>query len=155
MTPKNIQLLQKLLKEVENQIPNREQSKPAVSAGSVGWHLDHLMLTIGLTLSKMAESSPESYQREYGFWRSVCLGFRWLPRGRAKAPKIVTPVSLKDARALEEQLSHIREQLQKAASLHPKQFMQHPFFGKLKRDTAFRFLEIHTRHHLKIIAEIQ
>ncbi len=154
MTPKNIQGLQRLLLEVEKQIPGFDRSRPGVSAGSIGWHLDHLMLTVELTLLKMTESSPEAYRREYGFWRAVCIGLGWLPRGRAKAPKIVTPVSLKEASALEEQLSQVREQLQKAALLHPKQYMQHPFFGKLKRDTAFRFLEIHTRHHLQIIKEI-
>ena len=155
MTPKNIRGLEKLLNEAEKSISDFARHQPEVSAGTVGWHIDHLLLTMALTLKNMSTSSPQDYRKEYNFWRTVCLGFRWLPRGKVKAPKVVTPVSIKEEKQLMEQLENIRQAVREAVSLHPLQFMKHPFFGKLKRDTAFRFLEIHTRHHLKIIEHIR
>ncbi len=44
--------------------------------------------------------------------------------------------------------------LRKAVETEPDSWWQHFVFGVMKRDAALRFIEIHNKHHLKIIADI-
>jgi hypothetical protein len=141
--------------ELEKYIHDASLQNDDVSNASIGWHIDHCLMVIGLTLANIPASNPDQYKWSFNFWRMVCLSTKRFPRGKAKAPKVVVPLSLKTDAELNQQLAESRKELESSADLHPKQFMKHPYFGLLDREATFRFLEVHTLHHLKIIEEIK
>jgi len=52
------------------------------------------------------------------------------------------------------QLEHAKQALKIIDSLPNKVYFKHPYFGHLNKPKSIRFLAIHTRHHLKIMAKI-
>lgn len=127
-------------------------SAPEVSGGSVEWHLSHVLLVAKLMLQKLNSSDPAQYNPDINLNRSWYLFTGSLPRGKAKAPKSVDPITFDEPPSSEKLLAEVEELLKQ--EVHPKQYVKHPYFGILKRNLTYRFLSIHTKHHLKIVNEI-
>jgi Protein of unknown function (DUF1569) len=145
--------LQQLLLVVEEKIQHHEKINVSVSASSVGWQIEHILLTIKIILDGLKKSKPDEYEWKFKLPRLIVFTLKKIPRGRAKAPAIVRPEKYDEA-TIRHHLQKIKDTLQNTEELHAKQFINHPFFGHLRMKKTITFLEIHTMHHLKIIDDI-
>ena len=57
---KQVKKLEALLNELENKIPDYEYGDPAISKGSVGWHIEHSLLTLNLVIDVLKKIKPRS-----------------------------------------------------------------------------------------------
>ena len=82
----------------------------------------------------------------------------WIPRGRANAPEISLPEAA-DVEDLSERLSGLRglaERIEpRLSEIHAiRATRDHPILGHFTPSQWLRFLEIHHRHHDKIVRDI-
>jgi hypothetical protein len=82
------------------------------------------------------------------------LATKKIPRGKAKAPKVVVPKEGVTIANLEQHLAKARDAIKALEFVSKNHFFKHPYFGNLKKKQTILFLEIHTQHHLKIILDI-
>lgn len=146
--------LNELVSELESKIPFCHTSNTKVSAGSVGWHTEHCLLTLNGVINTLKQSNPKDYKWTFNLIRIIVLTTKKIPRGRAKSPKIVRPDSSIDKTQLEIHLSKTRNTLKVLKLLSKDNYFEHPYFGNLKLQQTKNFLEIHTHHHLEIIRDI-
>lgn len=147
-------LLNSLLDELETKIDFGEVTKPEVSKSNVAWHIEHCLLTINGITHHLAQSDPKNYSWGFNFLRTIIFFRKKIPRGRAKAPKVVQPKENITKESLKEHLLLSRLSIQKLANLPKNHYFKHPYFGNLKVEQTICFLEIHTQHHLTIIEDI-
>ncbi len=146
--------LKYLLQELENNIGQFEVLNTHVSSSSVGWHIEHVLLTTNLIIKGIERSDPEAYKAKYNFAKFYVFALNKIPRGRAKAPTAVRPTKILNEDSLREHFETTYTSLQKLDVLHKNNFFEHPYFGKINLKPARKFLCIHTNHHLKIINDI-
>jgi hypothetical protein len=146
--------LETLLQQLEQSIARHETLNQAVSQASVGWHIEHTLLTLNGIQQVLAASDPARYRWRFSLGRLVFFTFKRIPRGRAKSPEVVLPKGPISAETLTAHLARTRAMLPRLAALPAGSYFHHPYFGNLRRDQALQFLEIHTRHHVAIIADI-
>jgi hypothetical protein len=147
--------LLKAIDELESYVSKLALSNEAVSKSTIGWQIAHSLKVIYGVSKTVAKSNPKEYKWQFNFTRLVIFTSGKIPRGKAKAPKTVRPETDKITEEnLLEFIQKSRKTIETAINSDPKAFVEHPFFGLLKRDKAMRFLEIHTEHHLKIIRDI-
>ena len=142
------------LVSIESYLEHGDHMNTEVSQASVAWHLDHILLVINGIYERMHSSNVMDYERTFSFSRSLVFTTNQIPRGRAESPKSVWP---KENISLDSIRNHIKlaqETISKFSSLEENAFFEHPYFGKLNRKQAKKFLKIHTNHHLKIIKDI-
>lgn len=150
----SINRLQKIIKQLEELLPVCNQLNANVSAATVGWHIEHALLTIDVIIQALQKSNPADFKKKFNLIKWIVLTTKTIPRGRAKSPEVVVPKSLSTTESL---LSHILKTLENSkvlTSLHHQQFFSHPYFGDIRLQQAIKFLEVHTHHHLKIAKEI-
>jgi hypothetical protein len=132
-----------------------------VSAWSVADHLDHLALS-NLTMVRVIEDALAEDATAAGgltvVGRLVMLT-GWIPRGRGKAPEFALP-EVKSGDELRSRVSDAREAVLGLAERLPQiersdGRRNHFAFGDLTPSQWLRVIEIHTRHHLKIIDAIE
>ena len=83
--------LLKLIKQMEMNIPNYAIQQKAISAANVGWHIDHSLLVFVRIITAMETSDPALYKSSFNLKKLLVYTLNKIPRGRAKAPKIVQP----------------------------------------------------------------
>jgi len=135
---------------------------PAVSGWSAEQHLAHVALANELVLRNLAslaagkgvllvhgaESNPQAL---------AVLAGGTLPRGQARAPRIVRPPERIDRTLLAQWLADARTAL---ARLDPRALpagepkIPHQVLGPLDAPQWARFAVVHTRHHLAIAREV-
>jgi hypothetical protein len=146
--------LDDLITQLQNKTSYFETGNIEVSNGTVGWHIEHSLLTLNRITHSLIESNPKDYKWKFNFTRIVILSLKKIPRGNAKSPEVVQPKSILDKTYLDIHLSKIRNNIKKLEDLSRNKYFEHPVFGKLRLQHAIHFLEIHTNHHLKIIEDI-
>ncbi len=149
-----MQNLNDQLLALESYIPSYGIANPAVSSGSVGWHIEHTLLTIRKILQAVRSSDPAGFKKSFKLNRAFVFTFGRIPRGRAKAPKVVVPDGDIDATTLGSSMYYTKQMLAEIASLADNQHFQHPFLGTMNKKATMKFLRVHTRHHIKIIKKI-
>lgn len=143
-----------LLDQLEANVSHYETLNQKVSEANVGWHIEHSLLSLNGVTNLLIKSNPNDYTWKFNFIRIVVLTTKKIPRGRAKSPEVVVPKGIIDKNSL---LSHIvvtRNKIEELKTVSKDKYFEHPFFGKLKLKQTINFLEIHTMHHLDIIADI-
>lgn len=145
--------LLKQIKELESKIPNQEDYNPEISKSNVGWHIEHILLTNKMILEAVEKSNPADYTWSFKLPRIVVFTMNKIPRGRAKAPKVVVPKTY-DEQTLLEHLKIVTLKIQGLENMSSDKYFDHPYFGNLRLNKTIKFLEIHTNHHLEIINEI-
>ncbi|RMH15779.1 MAG: DinB family protein [Acidobacteria bacterium] len=134
---------------------------PAVSGWSVGQHLDHLAkagLSVVTALERAAAGELEERGGRPTWIGRLVLLTGYIPRGRGKAPERTRPSA--EPQATYEELDQLRQRL---AALdgelgrleRSRATVPHPFFGPLRPAQWLRFLDVHHRHHLKIIRDLR
>ena len=150
-----MQELHKLLNQLESDISSFDKVNLAVSSGSVGWHIEHSLKTIDQIVTACKNSNPSNYEWRFNFNRFLILTIaKKIPRGKAKAPKIVRPEGEISPETLGLSLSKVKENLMDWEDLDKNTHFPHPFFGILNKKETANFLALHTKHHLMIIDDI-
>ncbi|MEM7349510.1 MAG: DinB family protein, partial [Acidobacteriota bacterium] len=134
--------------------------REAVSAWNVAQHLEHLVLVDGTILRRL-EEPDEAFQPDgkptFAGRMMMLLGS--IPRGRGRAPSITDPTKVA-VDQLEARLRETRERFQQLdhalGSLHQgPPLAKHFAFGYLNGAQWLRFVDVHHRHHWKIIRDIR
>ena len=143
-----------LLNQLEKNLPYCALINPQVSQSSVGWQMEHSLLTINGIITAIQNSNPKDYSSKFSLMKWIILVTKKIPRGKAKAPKVVVPKDTITKADLEQHLAKARATINELDLVSNNHFFKHPYFGNLKKKQTIRFLEIHTQHHLKIIDDI-
>ncbi|MEN9928106.1 MAG: hypothetical protein RLZZ231_27 [Bacteroidota bacterium] len=146
--------LQHLVTQLENAVPKTNKYNSDVSTKPVGWHIEHSLLVINKIIETVMKSNPADFESKFQLKRALIFALQIIPRGRAKAPSSVVPVSEISSLSIQENLIITRKNLEKFAELTGNYFFEHPMFQKLNVKQTEKFLCIHTKHHLKIIQDI-
>ena len=150
-----MQNLDLLVSQLESKITQFETSNLTVSNGSVGWHIEHSLKTIDQIVTACKNSNPANYQWHFNFKRFLIMKIaKKIPRGKARAPKIVRPEGDINRETLAASISKVRENLIGWKNLNKNANFPHPFFGVLNKKETENFLVLHTKHHLMIIQDI-
>ena len=96
-----------LLLQLENHIPNLEKTNPNVSISTVGWQIDHCLLVINGIISQLEISNPTEFQPKWNFPKFMVFTTGKIPRGKAKAPKVVMPIQVATQNELKAKLTKI------------------------------------------------
>ena len=146
--------LDAILPELANYITRHNQFNKAISEVSVGWHIEHSLLVIKQITATVAQSEPKLYKYKFNISRFFVFLSKTIPRGKAKAPKVVIPVEEITIETLQESLKNTYQAVAYLKDCQEHQYFMHPFFGQLNKKQTIKFLAIHTEHHLKIIRDI-
>lgn len=154
--------LARLSRELDRLEPWLDHPDPArrhetVSSWCVGQQVDHTLKVAASILERLGQDGKEP-KTPISFEGRVVLALGWIPRGVGKAPELSHGVlrppgelraAMAGVRALVERLRQ-----EPARISHRRRTVRHPRFGGLTPAQALRFAEIHTRHHLKILRDI-
>jgi hypothetical protein len=146
--------LDAILPELANYIADYNQFNHAISEASVGWHIEHSLLVIKQVTATVAQSEPKLYKSKFNLSRFFVFLLKTIPRGKAKAPKVVIPVDEITIETLQESLKNTYQAIAYLKDCQENQYFMHPFFGQLNKKQTIKFLAIHTKHHLKIVRDI-
>ena len=146
--------LHHILLQLENHIPNLDKTNSKVSNSTVGWQIDHCLLVINGIVEQLEISNPNEFQPKWNFTKFMVFTTGKIPRGKAKAPKVVIPSEEITVDSLQESLKNTYQAIAYLKDCQEKQYFMHPFFGQLNKKQTIKFLAIHTEHHLKIIRDI-
>ena len=150
----NITVLQNELNQIEDYIPQSETLNTNVSKVNVAWHLDHSLKVFNAVLSNMQKSDPSTYVNNFSLFGRVIFALKYIPRGKAKAPKHVLPEEKILIENLKNQLAEARRHITTIPNLDKNAYFKHPLFGNVNTPRIIRFLDAHTTHHLKIVKSI-
>lgn len=142
------------LEQFEKKIKFNTLENSKISIASVGWHIDHSLKVIIGVSSFLKTSNPGDYQWKFNKWRFIVFALGSIPRGKAKAPKGVQSYEKITLEELEKQLETVKKLLEEIKTLPKKANFKHPYFDLLDLKQTIRFLELHTKHHLKIVDDI-
>ena len=140
---------------LSSKINDFERKNIDVSKSSVGWHLEHSLKTIDQIITACKNSEPSTYQWKFKlnrFWIMDVL--HKIPRGKARAPKVVQPEGDISKESLQMHLEKVYQNLENWEDIYENYYFFHPFFGNLNKKATEKFLVLHTNHHLKIIEDI-
>jgi hypothetical protein len=154
MLKPNPEILIPLVTELESYLTVKDKRNDSVSTSDVAWQIDHSLKVINLVSESFINSNPKEYKGRFNKWRLLLFTLGYIPRGKAKAPKIVRPpeiISTEDL-SLQTQLAYQNIEKIKLADKHAH--FKHFIFGVLHKKRTIRFLQLHTTHHLKIIRDI-
>jgi hypothetical protein len=149
-----MQNLQNIIFQLESKIPFHEKSNFSVSNATIGWQIEHSLKTIFQIIQVVKESNPEEYQWKFNKNKLLISVIGFIPRGKAKAPKVVLPDENITEESLRISLQKVKTALQEWESFNKNAHFPHPYFGKLNKKSTEWFLKLHTKHHLKIINDI-
>ena len=142
------------LNKLNNYIPRCSVKNEKVSKWSVGMQIEHCLLGTTGICSVIVNSKPYTGKIKKGFWRRLIFLTGIIPRGRGKSPNAVIPNDQISESELRELLAEASLSAQKAAESDCDCWWKHFAFGVMKRDEALKFVEIHNKHHLKLISDI-
>ena len=133
-----------------------------VSKWTIGQQLEHLLLsdsTIFDRFDRLIDGREGPAPGGVTMVGRMVLATGFIPRGRGKAPEAVRPAG-RDAADIEAGLHRLR---QRCAELREQLPLleeagwrcRHPYFGALDIGEWMRFMDVHHRHHLKIVRDIR
>lgn len=147
--------LEKLLTQLETNISKFNKTNQKISKSNVGWHIEHTLLVLTRITDSLANSNPEDYKWKFQFIRIAVFTMKKIPRGKAKSPEVVQPKGNYNIESLTKHLSNTKARIEELQTMDKNKYFDHPVFGHLKLKQTINFLEIHTKHHLEIINDIQ
>ena len=125
-----------------------------ISNSSVGWHIEHSLKVIIQIIEAVQKSNPNEYKWQFNSNRLLIWTINSIPRGKAKAPKVVLPEGEITIESLKQSIEKARALIDKIIHLKPNNYFKHPYFGDLSVRQTIKFLGIHSKHHLKIVEDI-
>jgi hypothetical protein len=146
--------LNQVINSLEAHIKNESVSNSKVSKSNIAWHIDHSFKVINNVILAVQSSDPTTYKNNFSFLGKVFFTLGFFPRGKAKAPKHVRPPETISKQDLISQLELAKTNAQTIADLDRNAYFKHPLFGNVNTPRIYKFLLLHTNHHLKIINDI-
>ncbi len=146
--------LHSIIAKLESHIPNHEQSNLNVSQSTIGWQIDHSLLVINSVIDQLRQSNPQNYKWKFNKIRLLIQITNKIPRGRVRVPKSVKPMDVASAEYLKLKLELAKKNITEMEQFPSNSYFTHPFFGDLNLKRTIWFLRLHTKHHLKIIKDI-
>ena len=146
--------IDELINQLEANIEFENQSDLTISKVAVGWHIDHSLKVLNGVVTVLKNSNPEEYQKKFNLMKKLIFLLGFIPRGKAKAPKIVRPEGEINRDTLASSVSKVRENLIGWKDFDKNANFPHPFFGVLNKKETENFLVLHTKHHLMIVNDI-
>ena len=143
-----------LLDNLEAQIANYSILNQAVSEGNVGWHIVHSCLVIDSFCGAVCKSDATKFIKKFSFKAFLVLLVNSFPRGKAKAPSFTMPSEELSPASVLQSIQTSRKSIEALSKAGKNQYFTHPIFGDLNTADTFKFLVVHTNHHLKIIKDI-
>ncbi|MBO6605604.1 DUF1569 domain-containing protein [Psychroserpens sp.] len=147
--------LLKLIDELEARIPHASMSNETISKVNVSWHLDHSVKVIIGISKQLIRSDISDYKSNFNLSRFILFPVGYIPRGRGKSPKVVLPPDAILIEDIKTQLETAKDLVLQLKSLPQNANFKHYVFGILNKSKAIRFIEMHTKHHLKIVDDIR
>ncbi|WP_299114710.1 DUF1569 domain-containing protein [uncultured Winogradskyella sp.] len=154
MNQNNPEVLSPLLIEIENSIQYRDRKNLEISKVDIAWQLDHILKTINRITEVLESSNPKDYTSSTNAMRIMSLTTGYIPRGRAQSPDVVRPPEIILTEDIYTQLKEAKANAIKLKQLHKDSNFEHFVFGQLNKAQTIRFIEVHTKHHLKIVNDI-
>ena len=139
---------------LENYISDYEKENTKISQATVGWHIEHSLMTIEKISKAVIKSDPTKYKWSFNLTQYVILVLKRMPRGKVKAPSVVEPIAQTTKEILMDKIGQTRELIENLNTLESDKFFTHPYLGDLKLKQAILCMGIHTQHHLNIIRDI-
>jgi hypothetical protein len=149
-----MQSLEELLYKLESFVPKSEQINTGISQATIGWQIEHSLLVLNGVVTQLELCNPEEFVRKFNLKKFVIFTTKKIPRGKVRAPKTVTPTEETTQENLINNLQTAKNNLEKMERLPKNSFFKHPFFDHLNKKDTYKFLQLHTIHHLKIIEDI-
>jgi len=143
-----------LLNKLEYQVNHYSKFNPAISEGNVGWHIVHSCLVINSVCGAVCKSDATKFIKKFSFKAYLVLLLNSFPRGKAKAPSFTVPSEELSPASILKSIHDAHASLALLAKAGNNQYFTHPIFGDLNTEQTFKFLGVHTNHHLKIIKDI-
>ena len=143
------------LKELRRFLPEADVLIPEVSKWSVGMHIHHSCLAMLGICQPLVGSTPPVPRSGFSLLTSLVFLSGRIPRGRGKSPEQAIPRKGISGVDLQMTLDESERWLENARQVSPDHWYRHFAFGVLDRDRTLKFIGIHTRHHLRIIQDIQ
>ncbi len=142
------------INELEKHVANYKSHQATVSAGTVGWHIEHSLMVFISIITTMENSNPANFKSSFKMNKFLVYFLNKIPRGKARAPKIVQPDGEIIPEKLMANIQTVKTKIQVLTQLQKNHHFPHPYFGDLNLKETIKFLGIHTNHHLKIINDI-
>ncbi|MCL7967398.1 MAG: DinB family protein [marine benthic group bacterium] len=127
---------------------------PDVSQWTVGMHVHHCCLATTAVCESLLASEPPTPRAPRSVLTAAVFLFGRIPRGRGKSPEQAMPEAGVSREDLDAMLDASAEGLRAVAATDPRKWFRHFSFGVMDRDRTLKFVRIHNRHHLRIIADI-
>lgn len=143
-----------LLNNLEAQIDKYSILNKAISEGNVGWHIVHSCLVIDSVCGAVLKSDATKFIKKFSFKAFLVLLLNSFPRGKAKAPSFTMPSEQLNPASILQSIQASRKSIVALAKAGKNQYFTHPIFGDLNASDTFKFLAVHTNHHLKIIKDV-
>ena len=143
-----------LLNNLEAQIENYSSLNKAISEGNIGWHIVHSCLVINSVCGAVVKSDALKFIKKFSFKAFLVLLLNSFPRGKAKAPSFTMPSEELSPTSILKSIQAARASIEALSKADKNQYFTHPIFGDLNTSQTFKFLAVHTNHHLKIIKDI-
>ncbi len=148
------EFLRNELNQIEYYLIYKDSYNAKVSKVSVAWHLNHCLEVINEISKALLTSNPERYTDKLSMRHIFSLFIGYIPRGKIvhyTSPHQKTSMKIKDLVA---KLIRARDVIEEIESLEERLNYIHPVYGGLNKRQSRRFIEVHTKHHLKIIRDI-
>lgn len=139
--------------QLADYIPQWDQRSEKVSQAAVGWHIEHSLLVIRSIVKALERSDPAAYKASFYPAKTLILTTGRFPRG-AQSPAFTRPPEVLEPSALADSVLKTQERLKDLEPLEARHHFTHPYLGVLGLVDAQRFMVVHTRHHMRIIADI-
>ena len=146
--------LKAIVAQLESYSTDFEKSNLTVSNATIGWQIDHSLLVINSVIEQLKNSNPEQYKWRFNKMRIFIQIINTIPRGKVRAPKLVNPMERATFEDLNAKLALAKKNISDLEKLPAKSYFTHPMFGDLNLKSTIWFLKLHTKHHLKIIQDI-
>lgn len=143
-----------LLNELEAQITNYSKLNQTISEGNVGWHIVHSCLVINSVCAAVVKSDASKFIKKFSFKAFLVFLLNSFPRGKAKAPSFTVPSEELSPACILQSIQASHTSIDALSKAGKNQYFTHPIFGDLNAADTFKFLAVHTNHHLKIIKDI-
>lgn len=149
--------IDEVLKRLEIKIESYEMLNPKISAVNVGWHIEHSLMVFDEYIDFLTNSNPKNYKGKFNFIKLIVLATKFIPRKYGKSPKNMLPkdVIQIDKNRLITHLAETKQKIKKLETLPKDKYVDHPVFGQLTLMQTIDYTVTHTKHHLKIINDIE
>ena len=149
-----MQSLEELIYKLESFVPISEHKNTGVSQATIGWQIEHSLLVFNGVITQLELSNPQEFKKSFNLKKFIIFLTKKIPRGKVRAPKTVTPTEEITQENLLNNIQTAKNNIEKMKVLPKNAFFKHPFLNHLNKKDTYKFLQLHTIHHVKIIEDI-